>query len=572
MPELLSELNVGLLVATGVLSLLVLWWLVDAAPARWVAVLLLGLLVAGVGGGLIYAKLSAEAERRKAAEATLAARRAAAAEAAEREAQRRREEVQAKLERARREAEERARAEQQRKAEEASRRAKARLEEERRKAEREEERRHLEQRRLAAELERRRVELQSRQRQEADERLAELRAVEEKVRKEAERRRLAEARGDRTGSEPPSGRADRRGEGEPRSVSPDGAGDKDNDKWHVVPVFYGTDRTRVDGEKRIQYSRKRGKRLEVGRALVTIPKIHKVPNIERPWVYRIPVLNIVIHKEKEDPEKHFTMQEVKHLTTDEFAALAQERISKSKAFAGQGLVFVHGFNTTFDYAVYRSAQLTYDLKFDGGSFVYSWPSRGEVSPLGYSADRESAEQAAPYLEAFLTLVAKRTGVTSLTVIAHSMGSKLLLQVLQKLRLRNDTDVKISQLILAAPDVDRDTFAGLAREIKGISAGGVTLYAASNDLALEASRQFWGGIARAGDVPPEGPIVVEGIDTIDVTTTSTDIFSLNHAGYAQSKALLDDIRALMKHGYKAPDARNATLLSLTTPLGMYWKFP
>ncbi|MGI9520941.1 MAG: alpha/beta hydrolase, partial [Hyphomicrobiaceae bacterium] len=355
-------------------------------------------------------------------------------------------------------------------------------------------------------------------------------------------------------------------EGQSRGIAPG-----NTEKWDVVPVFYGTDRARSDKEKRIAYSADRGKRLEVGRALVTVPKSHRVPNIERPWVYKIPFFNIVILKEKEDPTQHFTLRELKSLTQDEFARLAQQRIEEARLFEGQALVFVHGFNTTFDYAVYRAAQLSYDLKFDGGSFVYSWPSRGEVSPTGYSADREAAEQAERYLEEYLRLVATRSNATSMTLIAHSMGNKLLLPVLQKLKLRNQREFNISQIILAAPDVDRDTFASLAKEIYGLSKG-ITLYAAANDRALDVSRQFWGGVPRAGDVPAEGPIVVPGIDTIDVTATSTEMFSLNHSGYAEKTELLRDISSLMTDGYRSPEVRLPFLIRVPTPAGAYWRFP
>ncbi|MGI9426635.1 MAG: alpha/beta hydrolase [Hyphomicrobiaceae bacterium] len=345
----------------------------------------------------------------------------------------------------------------------------------------------------------------------------------------------------------------------------------EQEKWDVVPIYYGTDRARKDAEKRIAYGTDRGRRLEIGRAMVTIPKNHKVPNIERPWVYKLPFTSIVLFAEKEDPEKHFTMRELAALTKEEFARLARERISAAKLFPGHALLFVHGFNTTFDYAVFRAAQLSYDLKFDGGSFVYSWPSRGEVSPTGYSADRESAEQAEQFLSEFVTLVAKQTGATSLTVIAHSMGNKLLLPVLRNFNQRNDVDVKISQLILAAPDVDRDTFEGLAKQIDGI-AKGITLYAAANDIALDVSRQFWGGVPRAGDIPETGPLVVPGIDTIDITATKTEYFSLNHTGYAEKTELLSDIRSLMVQGYQPPKTRLPSLIEVPTQVGAYWKFP
>ncbi len=116
-------------------------------------------------------------------------------------------------------------------------------------------------------------------------------------------------------------------------------------------------------------------------------------------------------------------------------------------------------------------------------------------------------------------------------------------------------VQISQIILAAPDVDRDNFENIAAEIQGL-ASSVTLYAAANDRALQVSRNFYGGIPRAGDVPATGPLVLSGIDTIDVTTASTDSLSLNHSGYAENNALLDDIGRLILNGIRPPQRAHA----------------
>src|SRR5262249_30174782 len=53
--------------------------------------------------------------------------------------------------------------------------------------------------------------------------------------------------------------------------------------WDVVPVFYGTDRGRQQLGTGITYGSERARRLELGRALITVPKAHQLPNIERPW-------------------------------------------------------------------------------------------------------------------------------------------------------------------------------------------------------------------------------------------------------------------------------------------------
>jgi len=341
--------------------------------------------------------------------------------------------------------------------------------------------------------------------------------------------------------------------------------------YDVVPVFYGTDRGAKSEAKRVTYDSERARRLELGRAMVTVPKLHEVPMIERPWVYRIPLTNIIIYQEAEDPKKHFTMQEVKALAREEFLRLIRERLAASNRFKDHAVVFIHGFNTTFDFAVYRAAQMAYDLKFDGAPFVYSWPSKGQLGLQDYGYDRGSAEQAEPYLKEFLELVTRESGAKTVSIIAHSMGNIVLLPVLRDLKNAAPPGVIISQIILAAPDVDRDRFENLANEIKGI-ARGTTLYVASNDWALELSKRLAGSVARAGDVPANGPLLLPDIDTIDVTDTSTDIFALHHSGYAEKTALLEDIRSILLDGRRPPEARVPPLQRVLIDRGIYWRYP
>jgi esterase/lipase superfamily enzyme len=336
-----------------------------------------------------------------------------------------------------------------------------------------------------------------------------------------------------------------------------------------VPVFYGTDRVRKDEPKRIAYTTERARRLELGHALVTVPKSHQVPNIERPFAIRIPYFDVTIFEQAEDPKKHFTIKELKSLTREEFIALARERIAGSSAFKDQAVVFVHGYNTAFDYALFRTAQMAYDLKFDGASFLYSWPSGGGF--FGYGYDRDSATQAQLYLKEFLALVIEQSGAKSVSVIAHSMGNLPLLNVLRELGPTLPPSVRLNQIILAAPDVDRDVFVNLAANLEQYGRG-VTLYASANDRAMEAARRVAGGIPRAGDVPDDGPVLMPGIDTIDVTQAGTDYLALNHSLYAEKDALLNDIGLLLRTGERPPDRRVPILQRITTPKGEFWRYP
>ena len=350
-----------------------------------------------------------------------------------------------------------------------------------------------------------------------------------------------------------------------RSMAPE----EDKSDWDLVPVFFGTDRARADNAARLDYAGDRGRRLELGHALVSVPKSHQVPNIERPWVVRIPYFDVTIYEEAEDPKKHFVMQEIKALTRGDFLDLVRARLANSKTFKDQAFVFVHGFNTSFENGVYRTAQIAYDLKFDGAPFLYSWPSGGGVA--SYTYDRESSGQSTPYMRDFMKLVINETGAKAVSVIAHSMGNQPILQVLKDLKNATPDDVIISQVILAAPDVDRDNFENIAKEILGL-AKGITLYVASNDQALEYSRRFHGGIPRAGDVPPKGPLVISGIDTIDVTEASTDSLGINHSGYAENNALLGDIKRLIATGAAPQDRQPPQFERIESEHGGYWKYP
>ena len=342
-----------------------------------------------------------------------------------------------------------------------------------------------------------------------------------------------------------------------------------NADWDIVPVFYGTDRHRTPGTGRVAYGAERARRLELGRALVTVPSAHRVPAIERPFALRIPYIQLVLYEQGEDPRKHFTIKSLQALPRNELLALVRARIAAARAFRDQALVFIHGFNTEFDHAIFRAAQLAYDLQFDGAAFLYSWPAGGGV--IGYARDRESATQAEPYLKEFLDLVVRGTGAKSVSVIAHSMGNLPLLNVLRELGPSLPPGVRLNEVILAAPDVDRDVFANLVGAIRGFGRG-ITLYCSANDRAMIVSRQVAGGVPRAGDVPPDGPVIAPGVDTIDVTETSTDLLALNHSLYAERGALLNDIALLLQTGERPPDKRIPILQRVRTLHGDFWRYP
>src|SRR5262249_17966168 len=75
------------------------------------------------------------------------------------------------------------------------------------------------------------------------------------------------------------------------------------------------------------------------------------------------------------------------------AAMARERLTRAPHFPDQAFIFVHGYNTSFNSAVKRTAMIAFDLGFDGAAFLFAWPSLNKRSR--YRSDRARARAAVP---------------------------------------------------------------------------------------------------------------------------------------------------------------------------------
>lgn len=220
------------------------------------------------------------------------------------------------------------------------------------------------------------------------------------------------------------------------------------------------------------------------------------------------------------------------------------------------LIFIHGFNTTFEEAAVRTAQLAREMDFTGTPILYSWPSFGGLAE--YAFDEDSAEWTTPHLRRFLQLVRKYSGAMKINLIAHSMGNRALGKALQEL----EAEVKplFNEVIMAAPDVDNDLFEQMAEEWEG-KAKRITLYASSHDFALAASKHFHADHYRAGE--SDEMLVVKGVDSIDASGAQSD--RLGH-GYLFRASVLADIAKLIRTD-DSPGQRS--LRPAKAEGGQYW---
>jgi esterase/lipase superfamily enzyme len=259
----------------------------------------------------------------------------------------------------------------------------------------------------------------------------------------------------------------------------------------------------------------------------------------------------------------------------DFIARIKAERNTLAAFNDHAFVFVHGFNVTFEGALFRTAQIAYDLgKVVDGThaqfgipFTFSWPSKGSLS--AYGADEDSARISVARLKPFLELVVKNSGAKNVHVVAHSMGNQIVLRTLEALA-RERPDIRFNQIVLAAPDVDRDEFEQIASGISAI-ADGVTLYASSTDAALNASKRFRAGQIRAGDIGRNGPAIVPGVDSIDISAASTDIFALNHDVYVAGAVISSDLTLLLSNGLRPPNQRTPLFEQRTLDGKRYWQY-
>lgn len=295
-----------------------------------------------------------------------------------------------------------------------------------------------------------------------------------------------------------------------------------------VTVYYATDRARSgdDDPNKIFGSERRNRSgkwaLEFGECIVTIPERHREGELERPTWWKLEF--------REDVQKHVVLKEVTPIGTGEFLSTLREDLAVDDSM----IVFVHGFNVTFADAARRSAQIKYDLAFEGPVAFFSWP-----APVNYVVCKENADWASPHLAMFLTDHVSQTGAKKVHLIAHSMGSRVLSNALKELA-HDKPDVKYNQIVLAAPDIDASTFKEhIAPKIIG-SGDQLSIYASSQDEALIAARRVQGGYDRLGEggdhltTFPDLPI-----DVIDATAITESM--LGHSYYGDSVYFLRELR-------------------------------
>jgi esterase/lipase superfamily enzyme len=320
----------------------------------------------------------------------------------------------------------------------------------------------------------------------------------------------------------------------------------------AVSVFYATDRLQLPKlTGSVKYGKQRSLMgaLHYGKCEISIPVAHKLGRLETPSI---------LHLEfRPDPKKHIVLTQTNGL--EEQAFFEQVKSSVARSATKDAFVFIHGYNVSFEDAARRTGQIAYDLDFVGAPIFYSWPSNGKFAD--YAKDETNITWSVPHFQRFLTLLSHNSGAERIHIIAHSMGNRAVCDALKALSYDTTSQLRFNHLVLAAPDIDADTFRELAATLQRLSAR-ITLYESSKDKALFASKALHGN-PRAG----EPLLVIVGLDTIDASAIDTNF--LGHSYFSDSYPLLSDIHSILFDD-KPPSGRFG-LYEIQHAAGKYYAF-
>lgn len=294
------------------------------------------------------------------------------------------------------------------------------------------------------------------------------------------------------------------------------------------PVFYATNRAVIPGEtsRKIPYQDKRDSVLHYGLITVHVPKRHRPGSLGSA-------------SNPDDPNLELTTVSI--LDKHDFDDAVEKALNVAATFDGI-VLYIHGYNDTFEYTAERAAQLGVDLAIPPGHmFLFNWPSAGTTTH-GYFMDEATIDASEPFLYDYLSDIWSLAQGKMIHVIAHSMGNRALLRVVHALWLaQKNSGIRFGQIILAAPDVDDEVFQELATSYPAMS-DQTTVYISPFDKAVHASDALhdYGRIGCAN----RPYFRIEHVDTV---VSNLDVDFIGHGYFAEAEPFLADMKSLMFYG-------------------------
>ena len=369
-----------------------------------------------------------------------------------------------------------------------------------------------------------------------------------------------------------------------------GIKDKVSTNFACVSLLYGTNRSPKKSSDNF-YGKAPlplGSETILGEVVVSIPSNHQVGK-DIKGANR-PVNNNEIKYRKKVYAIWGGKKGPRELTEDQFETFVKHKINSLSDVDNTALVFIHGFNVSFENAAYNTAQLKTDLDVKGPAFFFSWPSNG--NPKQYLSDQQDADLSAENLAKFLRLVKRSVGEdTSLNIIAHSMGHRVVGQAFNIIRSEDSLAEPLFETgIFASADLDEDLF---ERWIVGkvntpLIVKQPILYVTDDDKALGLSRKILFPKCDDSDQKYRVGLVTKKdcetgkrrvsvfstpYETIDLSNEPGEkllkIFNKNHNKYTKSPKVICHISRLFDGGKLAQLGQNDIIKRIQNDKMNYW---
>jgi esterase/lipase superfamily enzyme len=182
------------------------------------------------------------------------------------------------------------------------------------------------------------------------------------------------------------------------------------------------------------------------------------------------------------------LKQVQLLDQSEFITQLRQQVQASPLRSI--LINVNGFRERFPSALRKTAFLSHVLDINSPVLVFDWPGDQGSTPRGYRRAQRIAGESGAELAQTLGLIIRQVQPDRLWLVANSMGGEVVVHAFSILYQEADladAEVEIEDVVLTAPDVDRDEFDRQFKQEIAALARNLTVYVSSNDRALLISR-------------------------------------------------------------------------------------
>jgi len=263
-----------------------------------------------------------------------------------------------------------------------------------------------------------------------------------------------------------------------------------------------------------------------------------------------------------------------NLAKQQFRQLILSRLETNET--NDVVLFVHGFNNSFEYATQTLSGISHFLKQRQVPIVYSWPA-GVGGIRGYFIDRISGQYTIFHLKEMLRTLFEIPEIEKIHIVAHSRGTDVITTAMRELLIEKrgsedniKQEFRVANLILAAPDLDYGVVRQrLMAERFGEGFDQITVYTTSTDKALTLSQFLMRGIRfgllASNNIKKRDSSILKNIGNVNFVL-ATDIKSLTgHDYFFSDPAVSSDLITLINHSAKP----GSDLRPLTHQGGNFW---